>query len=104
MAICSEETFGPVAPIIPFDTEEEAIAQANATQYGLASYLFTKDLARSIRVAEKLEYGIVGLNDPLPSVAQAPFGGWKESGYGLEGGHYGLEPFLETKYISIGLY
>lgn len=104
MLICCEETFGPVAPIIPFDTEEEVIKKANASKYGLASYLFTKDLARSIRVAEKLECGVVGLNDPLPSVAQAPFGGWKESGYGLEGGHYGLESFLETKYISIGLY
>jgi succinate-semialdehyde dehydrogenase/glutarate-semialdehyde dehydrogenase len=103
MLICHEETFGPVAPLISFSTEEEVVAKANDTEYGLASYVFTKDLGRAFRVSENLEYGIVGLNDPLPSVAQAPFGGWKESGVGREGGYYGLEPFLETKYISIVL-
>jgi succinate-semialdehyde dehydrogenase/glutarate-semialdehyde dehydrogenase len=103
MTICREETFGPVAPLISFATEEEVIAKANDTEYGLASYVFTRDLGRAFRVSESLEYGIVGLNDPLPSVAQAPFGGWKESGLGREGGRYGMEPFLEIKYISIGL-
>jgi succinate-semialdehyde dehydrogenase/glutarate-semialdehyde dehydrogenase len=103
MLICSEETFGPVAPILSFATEEEAIDKANASVYGLAAYVFTRDLGRSHRVSEALEYGIVGINDPLPGAAQAPFGGWKESGIGREGGHYGLEPFLEIKYISIDL-
>jgi len=103
MDICSVETFGPVAPLIAFRTEEEAIAKANASEYGLASYVFTRDLGRAFRVSERLEYGIVGVNDPLPSVAQAPFGGWKESGLGREGGHHGLDAFLEIKYISIGL-
>jgi len=103
MAVCREETFGPVAPLISFSTEEEAVAKANDTEYGLASYVFTRDLGRAFRVSESLEYGIVGLNDPLPSVAQAPFGGWKESGLGSEGGHYGMDAFLEVKYISIGL-
>lgn len=103
MTICHEETFGPVAPLISFTTEEEAVAMANDSVYGLASYVFTRDLGRAFRVSENLEYGIVGLNDPLPSVAQAPFGGWKESGLGREGGYYGMEPFLEIKYISIGL-
>jgi succinate-semialdehyde dehydrogenase/glutarate-semialdehyde dehydrogenase len=103
MDICSVETFGPVAPLIAFRTEEEAIAKANASEYGLASYVFTRDLGRAFRVSERLEYGIVGVNDPLPSVAQAPFGGWKESGLGREGGRHGLEAFLEIKYISLGL-
>lgn len=103
MVICYEETFGPVAPLIAFSTEEEAIAKANDTEYGLASYVFTRDLGRAFRVSERLEYGIVGLNDPLPTVVQAPFGGWKESGLGREGGHHGMDPFLEIKYISIGL-
>ncbi|WP_248928579.1 NAD-dependent succinate-semialdehyde dehydrogenase [Paenibacillus hamazuiensis] len=103
MKICSEETFGPVAPILTFKTENEAVEQANDSVYGLAAYVFTRDLGRTYRVAEALEYGIVGINDPLPGAAQVPFGGWKESGIGREGGHYGLEPFLEIKYISIGL-
>ncbi|TBL77860.1 NAD-dependent succinate-semialdehyde dehydrogenase [Paenibacillus thalictri] len=103
MLICTEETFGPVAPIMVFDTEEEVIARANNVPYGLASYFYTKDLSRAFRVAEKLEYGIVGLNDPFPSVAQAPFGGVKESGIGREGGREGLDDFLETKYISMKL-
>lgn len=103
MQICSEETFGPVAPIIPFETEEEAINEANNVQYGLSAYVFTTDLGKSQRVPEKLDYGIVGVNDPLPGTPQAPFGGWKESGIGQEGGHYGLTPFLEVKYISTTL-
>lgn len=103
MDICHEETFGPIAPLIAFSTEEEALRKANQVPYGLAAYAFTRDAGRTFRVAEGLEYGIVGMNDPLPSVAQAPFGGWKESGLGREGGHFGLEPFLEIKYISLGL-
>lgn len=103
MKIASEETFGPVAPIFSFKTEEEAIQRANNTIYGLASYVFTKDLSRSIRVAEALEYGIVGVNDAIPTVAQAPFGGVKESGVGREGGKYGIEEYLEEKFVSIAL-
>jgi succinate-semialdehyde dehydrogenase/glutarate-semialdehyde dehydrogenase len=103
MLIMKEETFGPVMPIVTFKDEAEAIRAANNTNYGLAAYLFTESLSRGIRVSEKLEYGIVGLNDGLPSTAQAPFGGFKESGLGREGGHHGLEAFLETKYISMGI-
>lgn len=101
MRIMQEETFGPVLPLIPFDTEEEVYAAANATPYGLGAYLYTRDLGRAIRGAEALEYGVVGLNDPFPAVPQAPFGGVKESGLGKEGGRQGLEEFLETKYISL---
>ncbi len=101
--VMHEETFGPVAPVLPFRTEAEAIARANATRYGLAAYVFTRDLSRAIRVCEALEFGVVGLNDPFPAVPHAPFGGWKESGIGREGGLFGLEEFLEIKYISIGL-
>lgn len=106
MRILEEETFGPVAPLIPFESEEEAIRWANDTDYGLAAYLWTKDLARAFRVAEALEYGIVGVNDPVPSAmgANLPFGGYKNSGIGREGGRWGLEEYLETKLISIGLY
>lgn len=103
MLVCQEETFGPVAPLITFRTEEEAIAAANATRYGLAAYFYTRDLARAVRVMEALEYGVVGCNDGLPSVPHAPFGGFKESGIGREGGRHGIEAFLEVKYVSIGL-
>ncbi|PTX62553.1 succinate semialdehyde dehydrogenase [Melghirimyces profundicolus] len=103
MLILEEETFGPVAPVQTFRTEKQAIEMANNSRYGLAAYFYTKDLSRAIRVAEKLEFGIVGVNDGVPSTAQAPFGGFKESGLGREGGRYGVEEFLETKYISIGL-
>jgi succinate-semialdehyde dehydrogenase/glutarate-semialdehyde dehydrogenase len=102
MLVTQEETFGPVAPIQVFSDEREAIKKANNTPYGLAAYLYTRDLSRAIRVAEALEYGIVGLNDGLPSAAQAPFGGFKESGLGREGGRQGIEEYLETKYISVG--
>ncbi|WP_018133426.1 NAD-dependent succinate-semialdehyde dehydrogenase [Effusibacillus pohliae] len=101
MLISREETFGPVAPIYSFRTEEEAVELANHPDYGLAAYMFTSDLGRTVRVSENLEFGIVGVNDPLPAVAQAPFGGYKQSGLGREGGKYGLEEFLETKYVSI---
>ncbi|MED4582522.1 NAD-dependent succinate-semialdehyde dehydrogenase [Brevibacillus choshinensis] len=103
MKISYEETFGPVAPIFTFDTEEEVIQRANDTVYGLASYLFTKDGSRMFRVAEQLEYGIVGINDALPTVAQAPFGGVKESGVGREGGKYGIEDYLDYKFLSLQL-
>ncbi|GGD61655.1 NAD-dependent succinate-semialdehyde dehydrogenase [Paenibacillus nasutitermitis] len=103
MKICSEETFGPVAPLIVFSTEEEVLQQANGIDYGLAAYVFTQDLGRSFRIAEGLEYGVIGVNDAAPSVAQAPFGGWKESGTGREGGQYGLAAFMEVKYISLGI-
>lgn len=101
MIISKEETFGPVLPIISFKTEEEAIEAANDTNYGLAAYLFTESLSRAIRVSEMLEFGIIGINDGRPSTAQAPFGGMKESGIGREGGKYGIEEFLETKFISM---
>ncbi len=103
MKIYREETFGPVIPIIEFEGEEELLTMANDSDYGLAAYVYTQDLSRAIRISEGLEYGIIGLNDGAPSTAQAPFGGFKESGIEREGGHFGIEPFLETKYISIGL-
>ncbi len=100
MAIMVEETFGPVAPVVRFEDEADAIAKANDTPYGLAAYLYTRDASRLIRVAEGLEYGIIGANDGLPSTPQAPFGGVKESGLGREGGKWGLEEYLETKFVS----
>ncbi|MBM7692805.1 succinate-semialdehyde dehydrogenase/glutarate-semialdehyde dehydrogenase [Peribacillus deserti] len=103
MLCMSEETFGPLAPIASFKTADEAVERANNTIYGLAAYVFTKDLSQAFKMTEELEYGIVGLNDGLPSVAQAPFGGYKQSGLGREGGHFGIEEYLETKYVSIGL-
>ncbi|SHT26200.1 NAD-dependent aldehyde dehydrogenase [Mycobacteroides abscessus subsp. abscessus] len=103
MMCVEEEIFGPLAAIATFKTEEEVIERANNTVYGLAAYVFTENLSRAFRISEELEYGIIGLNDGLPSTAQAPFGGYKESGLGREGGHHGLEEFLEVKYISIGL-
>ena len=103
MLCMTEETFGPLAPISPFKTEEEVIERANSSIYGLAAYVFTENISRGIRVVEALEYGIVGLNDGLPSTPQAPFGGFKQSGLGREGGRQGIEEFLEVKYISLGL-
>ena len=103
MLCMNEETFGPVAPISTFKTEEEAIQRANDTIYGLAAYLFTENLSRGIRMSEQLEYGIVGLNDGSPSSPQAPFGGFKQSGLGREGGHQGIDEFVEVKYISVGM-
>ena len=99
MVVAREETFGPVAPLFPFDTEEEAIRMANDTIFGLASYFFTKDFARSVRVAEALDYGIVGHNTGLISNEVAPFGGVKQSGLGREGSKFGIEDYLEMKYI-----
>ncbi len=102
MLIAQEETFGPVAAIMAFDTEEEVIARANNTHAGLAAYFFTRDIGRVMRLAERLEYGILGANDGLPSTAQAPFGGLKESGLGREGSHYGIDEYLDIKYVSLG--
>ena len=103
MLLMSEETFGPVAPIISFDTEDEAVRLANDTPYGLAAYFYTNDLSRAFRVAEALEYGIIGVNDGVPSTPYVPFGGVKQSGLGREGGHWGIDEYLETKYVSLGL-
>ncbi|MEI3609484.1 NAD-dependent succinate-semialdehyde dehydrogenase [Pseudogracilibacillus sp. SO10305] len=103
MKISFEETFGPVVPVFAFDTEEEVIQKANNTVYGLASYIFSNDINRVYRVMENLDYGIIGVNDPLPTVAQAPFGGVKESGVGREGGRHGIEDYLDYKYISMQL-
>lgn len=103
MVIMKEETFGPVAPITTFKTDEEVIEAANDTEYGLAAYLYTSDISRAVKVSEALDFGIVGMNDALPAVAQAPFGGMKESGYGREGGHQGIQEYLEEKFISLNI-
>ncbi|MEK5392569.1 NAD-dependent succinate-semialdehyde dehydrogenase [Margalitia sp. FSL K6-0131] len=103
MKVMNEETFGPLLPIQTFETEEEVIELANHDRYGLAAYLFTENLNRAIRVMEKLEYGIVGINDVFPAVAEAPFGGIKQSGQGKEGGREGIMEYLEMKYVSMGL-
>jgi succinate-semialdehyde dehydrogenase/glutarate-semialdehyde dehydrogenase len=100
-AVNTEEIFGPVAPISTFETEEEAIRRANDTEYGLSSYVYTRDLARTIRLAELLEFGMVGVNTGLISNPAAPFGGVKASGFGREGGVEGIEEYLETKYVGI---
>jgi succinate-semialdehyde dehydrogenase/glutarate-semialdehyde dehydrogenase len=99
--INTQEIFGPVAPIVTFTTEEEAIARANDTEYGLASYVYTRDLARTIRLAEALDYGMVGVNTGLISNPAAPFGGVKASGFGREGGFEGIEEYLETTYVAL---
>jgi len=102
MAVAREETFGPLAPLFRFHTEEEAVQMANDTEFGLASYFYSRDIGRVWRVAEALEYGIVGINAGLISSTVAPFGGVKESGVGREGSKYGLEDFLEIKYLCMG--
>lgn len=102
MAVAKEETFGPLAPIFKFETEEEVIQYANDTEFGLASYFFTKDLGRAMRVADALEYGMVALNTGLLSNEAAPFGGIKQSGLGREGSKYGIEDYLEIKYVLLG--
>ncbi|GAB3528636.1 NADP-dependent succinate-semialdehyde dehydrogenase [Pontibacter brevis] len=102
MVIAKEEVFGPVAPIFRFNTEEEAIQMANDTEYGLASYFYSKDVNRCWRVAEALEYGMVGINEGIISTEVAPFGGVKESGFGREGSKYGMDYFMEIKYMCFG--
>lgn len=98
-----EEVFGPLMPIMPFSSTQEAISLANATPYGLAGYLFTRNLSTAVQVAEALEFGLIGLNDMVPATPETPFGGMKESGLGREGGSEGLDVYLETKYVSVGL-
>ncbi|WP_454915493.1 NAD-dependent succinate-semialdehyde dehydrogenase [Xanthobacter sediminis] len=102
MAFAREEIFGPLAPLFRFETEEEAVALANATEYGLACYFFTKDLGRAFRVSEQLEYGQVGINAGVITTEVAPFGGVKESGMGREGSKYGCEDYLHIKYVCVG--
>ncbi len=102
MLVAREETFGPVAPLFKFHSEADAIAMANDTEFGLAAYLYTRDLARSWRVSEAIEYGIVGLNTGIISTEVAPFGGVKESGTGREGSKYGILDYTELKYICVG--
>lgn len=103
MIMMQEETFGPVAPIQKVDSAEEAVKLANDTEYGLAAYVFTENVSKGIEIIEQLNFGIIGWNDGVPSTAQAPFGGMKESGYGREGGREGIEAFLETQYVAISL-
>lgn len=101
--LCSrEETFGPVAPVFRFKTEEDVIALANATEFGLASYFYSRDIGRIFRVAEALEYGMVGVNTGLIAVAEVPFGGVKQSGLGREGSHHGMDDYVEIKYLCLG--
>ena len=102
MLVAKEETFGPMAPVFKFETEEEAIEMANDTEFGLAAYFYSRDIGRIWRVAEGLEYGIVGINEGIISTEVAPFGGVKESGTGREGSKYGIEDYLELKYLCIG--
>lgn len=102
MAVAREETFGPVAPLFRFETDADVVAMANDTEFGLASYFYTSDLARAWKIGEELEYGIVGINTGLISTAEAPFGGIKSSGLGREGSHYGIDEFVEIKYLCFG--
>jgi succinate-semialdehyde dehydrogenase/glutarate-semialdehyde dehydrogenase len=102
MRVAREETFGPVAPLFRFETEDEVIRMANDTEFGLAAYFYTRDLARSWRMQEALEYGIVGVNTGLFSTEVAPFGGVKESGLGREGSRYGIDDYTELKYVCVG--
>lgn len=103
MRILEEETFGPVAPVIAFVDDDSVVRAANATTAGLAAYIWTRDLTRAFRVSEALDYGIVGVNDGVPSTPQAPFGGVKFSGLGREGGHQGIAEYLDVQYVSLGL-
>ena len=103
MAVATEETFGPLAPLFKFDTEDDVIAMANDTIFGLASYFYAKDLSRVYKVAEALEYGIVGVNTGIISTEVAPFGGVKQSGLGREGSHHGIEDYLEMKYVCLSV-
>jgi succinate-semialdehyde dehydrogenase/glutarate-semialdehyde dehydrogenase len=102
MRLATEEIFGPVSPVFKFETEDEAVSAANATEYGLACYFYTQDLGRTYRVMEGLRYGLIGVNEGLITTVEAPFGGLKESGIGKEGGHQGIEDYLDAKYVCIG--
>ena len=102
MPIAQAEIFGPVAALIPFDSEQEALELANDTEYGLAAYLYTRDVGRIFRMGEALEFGMVGINEGIISNAAAPFGGVKASGHGREGSKYGLDDYLNIKYLSLG--
>ena len=102
MLCAREETFGPVAPVFRFETEDEAVRLANATEFGLASYFYSRDIGRIFRVAEALEYGMVGVNNGLISTAEVPFGGVKQSGLGREGSHHGIDDYVEVKYLCLG--
>ncbi len=101
--VLREEIFGPVAPVRSFDSEDEAIAAANDTEYGLVAYVFTRDIKRALRVCERLDTGMIGLNQGMVSNAGAPFGGVKQSGIGREGGNEGIEEYLETKYVAVNV-
>ena len=101
--VMTEEPFAPVMPIMDFSKLDDVIAQANSTPYGLAAYVFTNDISVAFKMAEGLEAGIIGLNDPVPATPQCPFGGMKESGLGRELGVMGLEAYFETKYVSLKL-
>ena len=101
MDVANEETFGPVAPLFRFHNDEEAVAMANATEFGLAAYLYSRDIGRIWRMSEALEYGIVGINTGIISTEVAPFGGMKESGIGREGSKYGLDEYVEIKYLCM---
>ena len=101
MKVAKEETFGPLAPLFKFETEEEVIQRANDTEFGLASYFYTRDMGRIFRVSEGLEYGMVAVNTGILSTEVAPFGGVKQSGIGREGSHYGLDEYMEVKYTLI---
>ena len=102
MLCAKEETFGPVAPVFKFETEAEAVQMANATEFGLASYFYSRDIGRIFRVGEALEYGMVGVNTGLISTAEVPFGGVKQSGLGREGAHQGIDDYVEIKYLCLG--
>ena len=102
MLCAREETFGPVAPVFRFKTEEEAVRLANDTEFGLASYFYSRDVGRIFRVGEALEYGMVGINTGIISTAEVPFGGVKQSGLGREGSHHGIEDYVEVKYLCLG--
>ena len=102
MLVAREETFGPLAPLFRFSDEADVVRQANDTEFGLAAYFYARDLSRVFRVAERLEYGMVGINTGLISTEVAPFGGMKSSGLGREGSKYGIEEYVEIKYLCLG--
>ena len=102
MRVFSEEIFGPVAPLFKFETEEQVVQMANDTEFGLAAYFYSRDIGRVYRVAEQLEYGIIGVNEGIISNEMAPFGGIKESGSGREGSKYGMDDYMDIKYICVG--